>query len=120
MSVGLILLNKENDGRFRAIQIRVERAPIEFHRVVVHYGNGSDEQIEIRSRIKPGGYFAALLSEVISDRLEVTVKIALQGAALKIQGGKIKEIKSAAGQGEVEIRIEGAELLKAELSRRHH
>jgi hypothetical protein len=44
-----------DDGRFRAIQIRVERAPIEFHRVVVHYGNGSDEQIEVRSRINPGG-----------------------------------------------------------------
>jgi hypothetical protein len=44
-----------DDGRFRALQIRVERAPIEFHRVVVHYGNGSDEQVAIRSRIKPGG-----------------------------------------------------------------
>jgi hypothetical protein len=44
-----------DDGRFRALQIRVERAPIEFHRVVVHYGNGSDEEVAIRSRIKPGG-----------------------------------------------------------------
>jgi hypothetical protein len=44
-----------DDGRFRSIQIRVERAPIEFYRVVVHYGNGADEEIAIRSRIKPGG-----------------------------------------------------------------
>jgi hypothetical protein len=44
-----------DDGRFRAIQIRVERAPIEFYRVVVHYGNGADERIAIRNRIKPGG-----------------------------------------------------------------
>src|SRR5262245_486501 len=44
-----------DDGRFRAIQIRVERAPIEFQRVVVHYGNGSSERIEVRNRIKPGG-----------------------------------------------------------------
>jgi hypothetical protein len=44
-----------DDGRFRALQIRVERAPIEFHRVVVHYGNGADEEVAIRSRIKPGG-----------------------------------------------------------------
>jgi hypothetical protein len=44
-----------DDGRFRAIQIHVERAPIEFHRVVVHYGNGSDEEIAIRNRINAGG-----------------------------------------------------------------
>jgi len=43
-----------DDGRFHAIQIRVERAPIEFHRVVVHYGNGADEEIEIRNRIRAG------------------------------------------------------------------
>jgi Protein of unknown function (DUF2541) len=44
-----------DDGRFRALQIRVERAPIEFQRVVVHYGNGSAERIDIRNRIRPGG-----------------------------------------------------------------
>ena len=44
-----------DDGRFRAIQIRVERAPIEFQRVVVHYGNGADEEIAIRNRINAGG-----------------------------------------------------------------
>src|SRR5262245_43866780 len=43
-----------DDGRFRAIQIRVERAPIEFERVVVRYGNGSSERIDIRNRIRPG------------------------------------------------------------------
>lgn len=43
-----------DDGRFRALQIRVERAPIEFQRVVVHYGNGADEQLDIRQRISPG------------------------------------------------------------------
>lgn len=44
-----------DDGRFGALQIRVERAPIEFQRVVVHYGNGADEEIAIRNRINPGG-----------------------------------------------------------------
>ncbi|MGH9842431.1 MAG: hypothetical protein ACREEM_27125, partial [Blastocatellia bacterium] len=44
-----------DDGKFRSIQIRVERAPIEFQRVVVHYGNGEDEPIEIRDRIRAGG-----------------------------------------------------------------
>jgi hypothetical protein len=44
-----------DDGRFRAIQIRVERAPIEFQHVVVHYGNGADEEIAIKNRINAGG-----------------------------------------------------------------
>ncbi|HUJ24321.1 MAG TPA: hypothetical protein VLX58_22450 [Bryobacteraceae bacterium] len=42
-------------GTFRAIQIRVERAAIEFDRVVVHYGDGDSEPIHIRSRIPRGG-----------------------------------------------------------------
>jgi hypothetical protein len=42
-------------GEFRAIQIRVERAPVEFDRVVVHFGNGSSDPIAIRSRIPAGG-----------------------------------------------------------------
>ena len=42
-------------GRFRAIQLRVERAPIEFDRVVVHFGNGQEERIPIRFVIRAGG-----------------------------------------------------------------
>ena len=42
-------------GAFRAIQIRVEKAPIEFDRVIVHYGDGQSEPIHIRHRIPPGG-----------------------------------------------------------------
>ena len=49
-----------DDGRFRAIQIRVERAPIEFQRVVVHFGNGADEEIAIRNRINAGGQTRAI------------------------------------------------------------
>ena len=41
-------------GRFRAIQLRVERAPIEFDRVVVHFGNGQEERIPIRFIVKAG------------------------------------------------------------------
>jgi hypothetical protein len=43
-------------GEFRAIQIRVEKAPIEFERVIVHYGEGDSEPIFIRSRIPAGGH----------------------------------------------------------------
>jgi hypothetical protein len=42
-------------GAFRAIQIRVARAPIEFDRVVIHYGDGDSEPIQIRSKIPAGG-----------------------------------------------------------------
>ncbi len=42
-------------GEYRSIQIRVERGPIEFARVVVHFGNGASEPIAIRGRIPAGG-----------------------------------------------------------------
>ena len=42
-------------GQFRAIQIRVERGPIEFDRVVVHFANGDSNPIRIAARIPPGG-----------------------------------------------------------------
>ncbi len=42
-------------GEYRAIQIRVERAPIEFDRVVVHFANGSSDPIAIRNRIPARG-----------------------------------------------------------------
>jgi len=42
-------------GEYRAIQIKVERGPIEFHHVVVHFGNGSSETLQIRQHIPAGG-----------------------------------------------------------------
>ena len=42
-------------GAYRAIVLRVQRAPIEFDRVVVHYGNGSSEPIHVRNVIPAGG-----------------------------------------------------------------
>ena len=43
------------DGRFRAIQLRVSGGAINFERVVVHFGNGSQEELVIRQRIPAGG-----------------------------------------------------------------
>jgi hypothetical protein len=43
------------DGRFRAIQLRVSGGAIEFQRVLVHFGNGTTEDIPVRSRIPSGG-----------------------------------------------------------------
>lgn len=45
----------KSKGAYRAIVIRVLNAPVEFDRVVVHFGNGSSDPIEIRSVIAPGG-----------------------------------------------------------------
>jgi len=42
-------------GSFRAIQLRVSNNTVDFQRVVVHYGNGQNQPLPIRSRIKPGG-----------------------------------------------------------------
>jgi hypothetical protein len=42
-------------GQFRAIQIRVERGPIQFDRVVVHFENGDSNPIRIAARIPAGG-----------------------------------------------------------------
>jgi hypothetical protein len=47
-------------GRFQRIQIRVERAPIEFQRVIVHYANGRSEEVNIRQRIPSGGQTRAI------------------------------------------------------------
>ena len=41
-------------GIFRAIQIHVEKSAIEFDHVIVHYGNGTGEPIQIRSVIPAG------------------------------------------------------------------
>lgn len=42
-------------GEFQSIKLTVQRAPVDFHRVVVHYGNGRDEAIELRATIRAGG-----------------------------------------------------------------
>ena len=38
-------------GRFHAIQLRIRDNPIHFERVIVHYGNGQAEPIDIRADI---------------------------------------------------------------------
>jgi hypothetical protein len=36
-------------------RFRVDRAPIEFYRVVVHYANSRCEEVDVRQRIPAGG-----------------------------------------------------------------
>jgi hypothetical protein len=47
-------------GAFRAIQLRVQGGAIEFQRVVVHFENGADSEVEIRDRIPAGGQTRAI------------------------------------------------------------
>jgi len=47
-------------GRFSNIQIRVAGGPIEFQRVVVHYGNNTSEEVTLRDRIPAGGQTRAI------------------------------------------------------------
>ena len=42
-------------GTYQAIRINVEKGPIRFDRVVVHFGNGSSDPIAIRAVIPAGG-----------------------------------------------------------------
>jgi hypothetical protein len=49
-----------SEGRFQSIQLRVAGAPVEFQRVVVHYGNGTSEEVEFRDYIPAGGQTRAI------------------------------------------------------------
>lgn len=44
-----------SEGRFRQLQIRVREAAVDFQRVVVHFGNGEDEELRFREVIRAGG-----------------------------------------------------------------
>lgn len=47
-------------GAFRAIQLRVKGGEIEFQRVVVHFENGANSDVEVRDRIRAGGQTRAI------------------------------------------------------------
>ena len=42
-------------GMYRAIQLKVSGGPVEFAKVIVHFGNGTSEPLELRERIPAGG-----------------------------------------------------------------
>jgi len=47
-------------GRFRFLQIRVANGPIEFDHIVVHYGNGEAQTLQVRDVIRAGGKSRAI------------------------------------------------------------
>jgi len=48
------------DGDFVALKIQVRRAAVDFHKVVVHFGNGQTHEAEVRSTIRAGGESRAI------------------------------------------------------------
>ncbi len=47
-------------GDFRSIKLAVQRAAVDFHRVVVHYGNGTKQEVDLRNTIPAGGESRAI------------------------------------------------------------
>lgn len=50
-----VILVTATEGRFDAIQLRVLRAAVDFHKVVVHFRNGGRQELELRQTIPAGG-----------------------------------------------------------------
>lgn len=50
----------DKSGRYRFLQLRVANGPIEFDHVVVHYGDGEPETLQVRDVIRPGGKTRAI------------------------------------------------------------
>ena len=60
-------------GRYRFLQVRVHNAPIEFDRIVVHYGNGQAETLEVRDVIRKGGRSRAI--PLAGDRIVQSLEL---------------------------------------------
>jgi len=44
-----------SEGRFSAVQIRVKRAPINMQRMVIHFGDGEEQTVELKDNFRAGG-----------------------------------------------------------------
>ena len=42
------------EGLFTGLKIMVKRGPVNMHRLVIHYGNGEKEEIELRENFRAG------------------------------------------------------------------
>jgi hypothetical protein len=60
-------------GRYRFLQVRVNNAPIEFDRIVVHYGNGQAETLQVRDVIRKGDRSRAIPLE--GDRMVQSLEL---------------------------------------------
>jgi hypothetical protein len=48
------ILVTRSEGVFTAVQIRVKKAPINMHKLVLHFGNGDKEEFELRNNFAAG------------------------------------------------------------------
>lgn len=55
-----VIMVTAKDGRFDSIKLKVKRNRVDFKKVVVHYGNGTKEEINLRSEIPAGGQTRAI------------------------------------------------------------
>ena len=60
-------------GRYRFLQVRVNNAPIEFDRIVVHYGNGQAETLQVREVIRKGSRSRAI--PLAGDRIVQSLEL---------------------------------------------
>jgi hypothetical protein len=60
-------------GRYHALQLRVVNAPIEFDHIVVHYGNGESETLQVRDVIRAGGHSRAI--PLAGDRIVESLEL---------------------------------------------
>jgi hypothetical protein len=44
-----------SEGRFTALKIMVKKGGINLHKMVVHFGDGSTQELELRDEIRAGG-----------------------------------------------------------------
>ena len=47
-------------GEFKQVKLTVERASVDFRRVVIHYANGDDQKLDLRNTIPAGGESRAI------------------------------------------------------------
>lgn len=47
-------------GKYRFLQLRIANGPIEFDHIVVHYGDGEPETLQVRDVIRAGGHSRAI------------------------------------------------------------
>lgn len=43
------------EGSFTAVKVEVRRHAVNFHRMVIHFGNGADQKVELRNTIPANG-----------------------------------------------------------------
>ena len=60
-------------GRYHALQLRVVNGPIEFDHIVVHYGNGESETLQVREVIRAGKHSRAI--PLAGDRIVESLEL---------------------------------------------